>query len=188
MASKQDNLNASPGLVRRLLRENRAMGMQLASYEFRRMLTELSNPSLFMLELDFPGETPVEAPDIPMINDDPIARKLPQINVNTGSIVSVQNPDSLVPMGILIPDIPPEDLRPALHALMTAHATEPFARFVFLCQTYRPIPFLGRYKFVYEYLGVTPIERAAERAALRYGIKEVRSLVGTRRMWPSGGS
>ena len=186
MASKLVNLNASPGLVRRLLRENRTMGKQLATYEFRRMLTELSNPSLFMLELDFPGETPVEAPAIPSIIDDPIARKLPKINVNTGSILSVQNPDGLVPMGILIPDIPPEELRPALRALMTAHATEPFARFVFLCQTYRPIPFLGRYQFVYEYLGVTPVERAAERAALRYGITEVRSLVGTRQIWKLG--
>ena len=38
MASKQDNLKASPGLVRRLLRENRTMGLQLAAHEFRRML------------------------------------------------------------------------------------------------------------------------------------------------------
>ena len=187
MASKQENLNASPGLVRRLLRENRTLGVQLAAHEFRRMMAELSNPTLFMLELDFPGETSVPAPDIPLITEDPIARKLPRINVNTGSIVSVQNPESLTPMGIHIPDIPPEELRPALRALMTAHATEPFARFVFLCESYRPIPFLGRYKFVYEYLGATPLDRAAERAALRFGIKEVRSLLGTRKLWGQKG-
>jgi hypothetical protein len=183
LASKQDNLKASPGLVRRLLRENRTMGLQLAAHEFRRMLGELSNPSLFMLELDFPGEEPAASPDIPLIIDDPIARKLPQINVNTGSIVAVQNPESLPPMGIHIPDIPPEEMRTALRALMTAHASEPFARFVFLCNTFRPIPFLGRYKFVYEYLGSTPIARAAERAHLRFGIVEVRSLVGTELLW-----
>ena len=183
MVSKQENLNVSPGMVRRLLRENRTMGVQLASHEFRRMLTELSNPSLFMFELDFPGETPAPASDIPMIVDDPIAQNLPRLNVNIGSIVSVQNPNSLPPIGIHIPDAPPDELRPALRALMTAHATEPFARFVFLCDSYRPIPFLGRYNFVYEYLGATPLERAAERAALRFGIKEVRSLVGTRQLW-----
>ena len=183
MASKQDNLKASPGLVRRLLRENRTMGKQLAAYEFRRMMAELSNADLFMLELDFPGEEPAVAPDIPLIVEDPIARKLPQLNVNTGSIVSVQNPDSLVPMGIYVPDVSPAELRPALRALMTAHATEPFARFVFLCDTFRPIPFLGRYQFVYEYLGAVPLVRAAERASLRYGIQEVRSLIGTSQLW-----
>lgn len=187
MASKQDNLVVSPGLVRRLVRENRAMGKQLAQHEFKRMSGELSNPSLFMLELDFPGETPIEAPLIPSIIDDPIARKLPRINVNTGSILSVENPETLQPMGIHIPDIPPEQLRPALRALMTAHVTEPFARFVFLCDTFRPIPFLGRYKFVYEYLGRTPIPQAAERAAFRYGITEVRSIVGSRPVWSKTG-
>lgn len=159
------------------------MGVQLAAHEFRRMIAELSNPSLFKLELDFPGEEPAVSPDIPLIIDDPIARKLPRINVNTGSIVSVQNPESLRPIGIYIPESPPEELRTALRALMTAHATEPFARFVFLCDTFRPIPFLGRYKFVYEYLGSTPIEHAAERASLRYGITEIRSLVGAVCLW-----
>jgi hypothetical protein len=187
MATKQDNVSVSPGLVRRLLRENRTMGKQLADHEFKRMLGELSNPSLFTLELDFPGETPVEPPIIPSIIDDPISRKLPRINVNTGSILSAENPEALKPMGIHIPDIPPEQLRPALRALMTAHVTEPFARFVFLCDTFRPIPFLGRYKFVYEYLGQTPIARAAERAAFRYGISEVRSVVGTRPVWTKNG-
>ena len=183
MASKQENLNVSPGLVRRLLRENQTMGKQLAEHEFKRMLGELSNPSLFMFELDFPGETPVEAPIIPSIIDDPIARKLPLINVNTGSILSVRNPDALQPLGIHIPNISPEELRPALRALLTANVTDPFARFVFFCDTFRPIPFLGRYEFVYEYLGNTPIARAAERASYRYGITEVRSLVGTTSVW-----
>lgn len=183
MANKQENLNVSPGFVRRIMRENGIMGKQLAEHEFKRMLGELANPSLFMLELDFPGETPVETPDVPSIIDDPIARKLPKINANIGSILWVPNPDALQPMGIHIPDIPPEELRPALRALMTAHATDPFARFVFLCDSFRPIPFLGRYKFVYEYLGKTSVERAAERAAYRFGITEVRSLIGTSSVW-----
>lgn len=183
MASNQENLNVSPGFVRRILRENQSMGKQLAAHEFKRMLGELSNPSLFMLELDFPGETPVEAPIVPSIIDDPIARKLPRINVNTGSILSVQNPESLPSLGIHIPDIAPDELRPALRALMTAHVTDPFARFVFFCDTFRPIPFLGRYKFVYEYLGNTRIAHAAARASFRYGITEVRSLVGTTAVW-----
>ncbi|SFS22247.1 hypothetical protein [Yoonia litorea] len=183
MASKQENLNVSPGLVRRLLRENRTMGTQLAQYEFRRMSGELSNPTLFMLELDFPGETPVASPVLPSVVGDPVSRKLPLLNVNTGSVLVVENPEALPPMGIHIPDLPPEELRPALRALMTAHVSDPFARFVFLCDTFKPIPFLGRYKFVYEYLGETALAAAAERASVRFGISEVRSLVGTQVLW-----
>jgi hypothetical protein len=183
MSNKQDQPSSSANLVRRLLRENRTMGKRLAEYEFKRMLGELSNPTLFMLDLDFPDETPAEAPVLPSILDDPVARKLPQLNVSTGSILWAKNPFDLKPLGIHIPDVTAVKLRLALRALMTAHATEPFARFVFLCDTFVPIPFLGRYKFVYEYLGTTPIERAAERAAARYGITEVRSIIGTRPVW-----
>ena len=164
------------------------MGRRLAEYEFKRMLGELSNPTLFMLDLDFPDETPSEVPVLPSIIDDPVARKLPQLNVTTGSILWAENPFDLKPLGIHIPDVAVVKLRPALRALMIAHATEPFARFVFLCDTFAPIPFLGRYKFVYEYLGPTPMERAAERAASRYGITEVRSIIGTRPVWAKTGT
>ena len=183
MASKQDKLNVSPGMVRRLMRENNRMGRQLAEHEMRRMLGELSNETLFGLELDFPGETPAEPPILPSIVDDPVARRLPKINVTTGTIVWSTNPADLPPLGILIPDCPPEELRTALRALMLAHSTEPFARFVFLCETFRPIPFLGRYKFVYEYIGKAKLDKVAERAALRYGINEVRSVIGTKLVW-----
>lgn len=183
MKNKPDHIGASTNLVRRLLRENRTMGKRLAGYEFKQMLSELSNPDLFMLDIDFPGMKRAEAPALPSIVDSPFARRLPRLNVATGSILWAETPFELKPLGIHIPDTTPNELRRALRALMIAHATEPFARFVFLCDTFAPIPFLGRYKFVYEHLGATPMDRAASRAAIRYGISEVRSIIGTRQVW-----
>lgn len=183
MSTKPENLNISAGLVRRLMRENRSLGSKLAGHEFRRMLKELSNPALFGLELDFPGEKLAAAPVLPSIEDDPVSRRLPALNVPLGSIVWVEAASELPVLGIHVPDLPAEDLRIALRALMTAHASDPFARFFFLCESFKPIPFLGRYGFAYDYIGQTPLKDAAARAARRHGIREARSVVGTKILW-----
>jgi hypothetical protein len=177
MTTKPDLVAASPGLVRRLLRENQQMGQRLAQYEFGKMQKELGNKELFDLEIQFPGIAPARTPRIPPVTLDPVARRLPAINVPLGSIAWVQNPQTLPVLGIFVPDCPQATLRKALHGLLIAHATEPFARMVFICESLRPIPFLGRYKFAYEYIGATALAEVAERMALRYAITQIRDLL-----------
>ena len=183
MASKQENLVISAGLVRRLTRENRSLGTKLAGYELRRMLKELSNPTLFGLELDFPGEIASDPMPLPSIENDPVAERLAPLNVPLGSIVWTETVMDLVTLGIFIPNLPAEELRLALRALMTAHASDPFARLFFMCENFHPIPFLGRYGFAYDYLGKTTLEEAARRAQKRHGISEVRSVQGSKILW-----
>lgn len=183
MVTKSDNLNISPGYVRRLLRQSRNQGRALARHEYRRLLEELANPDLFELKIDFQNTVPAPQVLSTSITDDPVAKLLPPLNVPLGTIVWAENPAKLPVIGILVPDAPKDEIRTALRALLTAHASDPFARFVFLCSKFDAIPFLGRYQFTYEYIGTEGMATAYERASIRYGLKEVRSLLGSERIW-----
>ena len=183
MATKSENLNLSPGFLRRLLRENRAQGRALASHEYRRALEELQNPELFELKIDFQNITPAPDVDLPSITTDPVSNLLPRLNVPIGAIVWEEFGDKLPVVGILTSARDGDALRAGLKALLTAHASDPFARFVFLCTSFAAIPFLGRYQFAYEYIGENYGDATFERAAIRYGFEEVRSLVGAEVKW-----
>lgn len=183
MATKSENLNLSPGFVRRLLRDNRSQGLALASYEYRRALKELQNPEVFELKIDFQDKTPARDVKLQPIMNDPVAKLLPRLNVPLGTIVWVEEEQKLPVVGILTSAYNHKALITGLKALLTAHASEPFARFVFLCTSFAAIPFLGRYQFAYEYIGETYDSKTFERAAIRYGFKEVRSLVGAEIIW-----
>ncbi|CUJ17977.1 hypothetical protein [Cognatishimia activa] len=183
MATKSENLNLSPGFIRRLLRENRAQGRALASHELRRALEELQNPELFELKIDFHNTASARDVELPSIIVDPVSKLLPRLNVPIGAIVWEENADKLPVVGILTSASDSEALRAGLKALLTAHASDPFARFVFLCTSFAAIPFLGRYQFAYEYIGENYGDVSFKRAAIRYGFEEVRSLVGAELQW-----
>jgi len=167
----------APSVLRRLARDNREMGRRLARHEFRVMSAELKNPNLFELSIDFGSVDPGTVLAAKTISDDPIAAIMPRLNVTLGRIAWVETPADLPVMGLFVPDAPARMLTAALIEFMTSHHAAPFVRPVFLCQTLRPIPFLGRYGFTYDVLGDAPLESAAERLRLRYGMQQIRDLV-----------
>lgn len=172
-----------PPLLRRLARENQQMGQRLAQLEFREMGKELANPEVFDLKIDFVESAAVPMASLATIVEDPVARRLPPLNVTLGSIAWSDAPDELPVVGIFCPHIDSVSLRAGFVDLMTAHHTQPFARFVFLCENMRPIPFLGRYKLTYEYIGSVKLEQIIHRLSRRFAVSQVVDLISGAAMW-----
>jgi hypothetical protein len=182
MATSPDPIATSPATLRQLARDNQEMGSRLAHLEFQAMIRELRNPNLFDLRLDFPND-PGPWLDSPMLTEDPSSQRMPQLNVTLGKIAWVYDPASLPVIAIFVPDTDSLKLRETLEALLTAHHTHPFARFVFLCESLRPVPFLGRFELTYEHLGkLVPVD-VARRLRLRFGVQQIRNLVSGQLLW-----
>lgn len=182
MPTHPDPVPVSPAVLQRLARENKEMGQRLAQLEFHKLQEELANPDLFDIQIDFPGDpAPTLVP--PLLSEQPISEHLPRLNVTLGKIAWDSTPEKLPVIGIFCPDVESTVLRSALGALLSVHYTQPFARFVFLCETLRPIPFLGRYQLTYEHLGKTRPIDASRRLNLRFGVREIRHLVTGNLLW-----
>lgn len=186
MSTHADAVAVSPFMMRKLGKENREMGIRLAQVEFHNMLAELQNPQVFELKIDFPDDP---APDLapPLLSVQPIAGRMPVLNVTLGRTAWVLHPEELPVIGIFIPAATPQEISSALAGLITAHYTETFARFVFLCEELRPIPLLGRYNFAVEHLGKTKPNAAARRLNLRFGVVEIRHLLTSALLWRQTG-
>lgn len=185
---------APASLVRRLTRENKTMGPRLAQLEFQNLSKELDQKDLFDLALDFPDHHMAAPLQPPNISAAPIADHLPSLNVTLGRTAWVQDASSLPVVGILVRNTESTVLRNALKALLRKHYIEPFARYVFLCEVMRPIPFLGRYEFTYEYIGQQESLEIAQRMRRRYGMVQLRDLTSGKPLWkavsnpsPAGG-
>lgn len=174
---------APSSLVRRLTRENKSMGPRLAQLEFQNLSSELDQDGLFDLALDFPIEAWGQPAKLPNISATPMGVHLPSLNVTLGRTAWSTDPASLPVVGILVKDQDSAVLRAALLTLLRKHYVEPFARYVFLCETMRPIPFLGRYEFTYEYLGAQHPLEAAPRMRLRYDMVQLRDLTTGEALW-----
>ena len=182
MATSPDPIATSPATLRQLARENQEMGARLAQLEFQAMMRDLSNPHLFDLRIDFPNDPgPWLIP--PVLTEDPSSQRLPRLNVTLGKTAWVHDPASLPVLAMFVPDTDSLTLREALGSLLTVHYTRPFARFVFLCESLRPVPFLGRYELTYEHLGKLPPAVAAQRLRLRFGVEQIRDLVSGQLLW-----
>jgi hypothetical protein len=175
--------NIAPSMIRRLARDNQEMGKRLAQLEFREMLVELSSPELFDLNIDFDSGTYVAPPMIPSIFNEPDTARLKPLNAGLGRITWAGEPDALPVVGVFCGDIDLDHMRSSLKQLLTAHHQAPFARFVFCCATLRPVPFLGRYGFAIEHLGSTTPLDAAPRLKVRFGMTQLRDLVGATVLW-----
>jgi len=182
MPTEPDTIAVSPAILRRLARENQEMGTRLASREFHSLLAELESAQLFDLEIDFPNDPGPELM-LPILADDPSFHRLPRLNVTLGSVAWVDDPDSLPVLGIFVPDGKQAALRKALTSLMAEHYSKPFARFVFLCESLRLVPFFGRYNFTFEHLGKLPPSLAARRIHQRFGAEQIRDLVSGKLLW-----
>jgi len=170
-------------LMNRLARENKRMGQRLAQLEFREMLTDLENPALFDLRIDFGEPMPPAEPFWPDTCAAPLGRRLAPLEVPLGRIAWVEDPKSLPVIAIYVPDAP-EKWRGAFRDLMKQHGTAPFARLVFLCASLRPVPFLGRYGFANEFIGTLPVERICGRIAKRYDCSQIIYFFGGNKLWP----
>lgn len=170
-------------LLNRLGRENKRMGQRLAQLEFREMLADLENPSLFDLRIDFGSAMPPAEPFWPDTHATPVGRRLPPLDVPLGRIAWVEDPRSLPVVGIHIPDRP-GIWRAAFRDLMKHHASAPFARLVFLTASLRPVPFLGRYGFATEFVGTLPVARICGRVSARYGASQIRNFEDGNKVWP----
>ena len=182
MATEADPLSVSPAQIRQMVRDQHEMGAKLAQYEFRAMMRELADPTVFELEIDFPNP-PAPSFRPTLMTNGPEIRRLPQLNVQLGAVAWHTNPQDLPTVGIFIPVAESDVLREALQSLITAHYTKPFARFVFLCESLRVVPILGRHQFTFEYLGTMPPSEAAMRLRYRFGIREILNLVTGNRLW-----
>jgi hypothetical protein len=182
MATHQEAIAISPGLLRRLGRENREMGVRLAQLEYHNMIAELENPQVFELSIDFPD---APAPDLvpPLLSEQPISDRMPVLNVTLGKTAWVRVPEDLPVIGIFVPAADHETLKRAFIKLVTEHYMAPFARFVFLCEELRPVPLLGRYRFTYEHLASTKPHDAARRLNLRFGVVQIRHIVTGALLW-----
>lgn len=182
MASPPDPISVTPSNLRRLARENQDLGIRLAGYEYRAMLSELGQPEVFDLQIDFPGDASPEL-KVPLLTGVREVAHLPQLNVTLGTIAWVHDPEQLPVIGIHCPPVDPDRTREGLSALITAHHIKPFARFVFLCSNLRIVPLLGRYQFCYEHIGVSDPIQLANRLAHRFNLSEIRNLVTGNRVW-----
>jgi hypothetical protein len=178
----------TPASLRRLVREHKVMGPRLAQLEFRELLSDLDNPGLFDLAIDYPAAATVPRPLEPVLVDDPVFRRLPRLAVPLGKVAWLEDPESLPVMGIMCGPTSRDGFRADLRTLFAAQNSKPFARFVFLCETLRPIPFFGRYGFAYEYLGGRPDADGIARLAARYGMAEIRTLDGADLVWSQAGA
>jgi hypothetical protein len=172
-------------MIRRLARENRAMGLRLAQLEYREMRAELANPDLFEMAIDFPGAGGPPPPRLRAGADDPLGRRLASLNVPLGRIAWASDPDALPVVGLHVPGGDHGVLRKAFADLMKRHHAAPFARLVFCCEEFRPVPFLGRYGFALELvMGQRPGDYAP-RLSRRFGLTEVRDLCTGAVLWQS---
>jgi hypothetical protein len=170
-------------VVRRLARDNYQMGTRLAQFEFREMQAELDNPALFDLKIDFPDQSDSFAPDLTTLALPPMSRRLPILRVSLGKTAWAEDPEALPSLGMYVPDLPGDHLRAGLRGFFVAHHARPFCRPVFICETMRPVPFLGRYGFVCEYLGRHRLEIFTERIHQRFGINQLRALTTGELLW-----
>ncbi len=173
----------SAGLVSRLTRENKTLGARLAQLEFQNLNSELDQTDLFDLALDFPEKQMASPVAVPNISATPIAPHLPALNVTLGKTAWTSEPQALPVVGILVRDLESALLRFALRTLLRKHYIDPFARYVFLCEVMRPIPFLGRYEFTYEYVGQQDPVEIAQRMRRRYGMVQLRDLTSGEALW-----
>ncbi|UZD89581.1 hypothetical protein [Cognatishimia activa] len=185
---------APSSLLRRLTRENKTMGPRLAQLEFQNLSKELDQDDLFDLALDFPNDKMADPLTPPNISMTPFADHLPSLNVTLGRTAWSPDAAALPVVGVLVRNVESSVLRPALKALLRKHYIEPFARYVFLCEVMRPIPFLGRYEFTYEYIGQQKPLEIAQRMRRRYGMVQLRDLTSGQALWkamsnpsPAGG-
>lgn len=182
MATQPDPIEVSPQMLRRLARDNQEIGKKLAQHEYELVIAELANPKVFNLEIDFPN---APAPEIraPLLFDEADVAHLPRVNVTLGTVAWDVSPAKLPVVGIYCPALDHDTLREAVSALITAHFTKPFARFVFLCDDIRLVPLLGRYQFTYEHIGAHDVMALAMRLRRRFGMQEIRDLVTGNRLW-----
>ncbi|ARE41238.1 hypothetical protein RGUI_3097 [Rhodovulum sp. P5] len=169
-------------LLNRLARENRQMGQRLAQLELRDLLSDLDNPSLFELRIDFGAERPPAQPFWPVTHATPLARRLAELDVPLGKIAWAEDPRALPVIGIHVPGTP-EGWRDPLRDLMKQHHLKPFARFIFLCASLRPVPFFGRYGFAYDHVGDLAVATIADRLSCRFGIRQIRDIVTGEKVW-----
>lgn len=171
------------GLIGRLTRENQAIGSRLAQLEFQNLNSELDRTDLFELDLDFPEKQMAKPVMVPNISATPIAPHMPALNVTLGKTAWSSEPHSLPVVGVLVRALDSAQLRSALRALLRKHYIDPFARYVFLCETMRPIPFLGRYEFTYEFVGHQDPLEIAQRMRRRYDMVQLRDLASGEALW-----
>ncbi len=182
MASQPDHFPVTPAIVRKLLRDNQDLGRKLAQHEYNTLTAELGSANVFDLSIDFPND-PAPDIDLPGLDSAVELAQLPRLDIPLGTVAWHHAPETLPIVGIFCPDAKPDDIRAGLGALVAIHHSKPFARFLFLCESLRLVPLLGRYEFAYEFLGTrTPFE-FGERLNHRFGMTEIRDLVTSQLIW-----
>ncbi|MDC0739507.1 hypothetical protein N6L24_14555 [Cognatishimia sp. SS12] len=183
MTQNDDTHLSAPALLRRLTRDAEAMGPRLAQLEYQLLAKELETPGLFDLDLTIEATGHAEPLRLPDLNDMPQRARAVALNVTLGKTAWVETPEALPVIGVLVRSADLMALQHALAALLKQHYQQPFARFVFLCTTMRPIPFLGRYEFTYDYIATENPLIAAQRLKLRYEMQQIRDLITGREIW-----
>lgn len=165
--------------------ERHDLGERLARHEFQIFRSEILGKDPFALEIELEMQGDPDPSDVlPELLPGyrrPVGQ--PALPVPLGRIAWVKRPEDLPVAGIWIEAMPGPALARLLLALLTEHHRKPFARLVFLCRELSPIHVLGRYGFICHHIAELSPARVATVMAARYGMAQIRTLDGGRKLW-----
>ena len=158
---------------------DRKLARKHAELRYDQLCLDLSNfePGLLSAEVTAPPTaTWIEAR---------VGNGLPPLDLPLGDIAYHDHPERLPVIGIRLPAAPDPACLSALAAFFAEHRAHPFLRPVFLLSGYELLPLLGRYGFAYQVVGAEDDPVAFEYLQTRFGMIEVRDLIGARPVWKS---
>ncbi|MES2845807.1 MAG: hypothetical protein V4747_12320 [Pseudomonadota bacterium] len=183
-----DDAAARTALLERLGQENAALSERLARLEYEAMMLELRSGAAFSVRLRFGARRAAASPAVASASALLAAETsgLAPIFVPLGKTAWVPNPARLPVFGVALVDQGEQALAETLLPLLAEHHRRPFCRFVFLLDSFRAVPFLGRYGFAMHRLDGRALADQIAPLAARFGLAEVRSGVGAQLLWKRG--
>lgn len=159
-------------IIRRLERENDALRLKSARHEFRQLEQELLSDDPFKLDIITTDAFPGGCTWMP----DGDTQGLPTLSVPAGSIQPTELASDFPVIAVHDDGLTGRALAAALLGLLKTQYRDPFARLVFLCSSFEPVPLLGRYGFAVEHVGQAAPASIIERLHRRYGVYQIRSV------------
>lgn len=179
---------AQETLLRRMGTDLAEARARLARFEFEAMLRDLRGPDPFGAPARFgarPGHRAGGGPAAARKHE--TASAPPPLQVPLGSIAWSSDATRLAVLGVHCPDLPDAVLAAALTTVLGQHHRRPFARLVFVCDSFRPVVFLGRYGFATHVLGGESVADAGPWLARRFAISQIRALENAALLWTATG-
>lgn len=154
---------------------DRKLARKYAVLRFEQLCLDLSNFEPGTLSVSPKAGLAASGPDT--------RAALPHLEAPLGDIAHHSHPERIPVIGIRLPAASHPGCLPALMAFLAEHHAHPFLRPVFLVSDYGFLPVLGRYGFAYHVLEPEQLQSACRSLHARYGMIEVRELIGATPVW-----